>query len=242
MELTDLRALLAAYVEGFSRCRGYHDNILPITDWFRCTFGRDGAAENRDVEWFTQCEDHRQIDLIGASEGTWTTLWTRDPDACGGGLGDPDRSNVLAVRPVRDSDRPNDLARLVTEPDESEAAAVSAMQGRVDGMFEKPSFRLGVAAVSGGLVSSARAAMGGKGIWIIDNVLTVAEHRRRGLGRAVIETLLAEGRSLGARASIVVAEPESLAFYEALGFERRATALTFRALAPDLFFSLPARA
>lgn len=57
------------------------------------------------------------------------------------------------------------------------------------------------------------------GFAIYDRIETRAEHRRRGLARAVMLALEAIGRKAGAARGVLVATPDGRALYESLGWE-----------------------
>lgn len=53
---------------------------------------------------------------------------------------------------------------------------------------------------------------------VVDQVETAAGHRRRGLGTAVVRTLMSTAASMGARTGVLVATAEGQALYETLGW------------------------
>jgi GNAT superfamily N-acetyltransferase len=235
--MANLGALQRAYAEGFSRCRGYSDNVRQITGWVRCSLGQTGAAVNRDIEWLAVCDDLDRLELCSVTECTWVTLWNRDPEVWCATLGNPFRTCRVCIRAFHKTDWPYGEGRIIRDVNLASSRNLYDMQGLITkDMFKDSTFRLGVMSLSGRIVSSARAAMGGNGIWIIDNLVTVAEHRGQGHARAVVHALLSEGQALGAQVSIVVADLKAISFYKKLGFREHAAALTFRSRAPKLFF------
>lgn len=73
----------------------------------------------------------------------------------------------------------------------------------------------------GAVAASARAALRGADA-VPDKVETAREHRRRGLGAAVMGALAAESRARGARTGVLAASVEGERLYTRLGWEPRA--------------------
>lgn len=71
-------------------------------------------------------------------------------------------------------------------------------------------------APDGTLAASGRAAEA-FGVFIYDQISTVPAHRRRGIGRALMQSLASRRRSQGAR-QVLVATEEGRALYETLGW------------------------
>lgn len=228
MTCNSFNVILAAYVEGFSRCRGYRNNIQQNSNGLRCQLGPGGHADNRNVEWFFDGTQNFDFSLIALCDETWMTVWTRDADAIYQILGTPFRTCAVGLYEFPSpsvSDR--DILIMRTAQD-SRIHGLFPMQGNLSGeFFDEPTFRVAASMASDTCVSSARAAMGPNSVWIIDYVMTMADHRKRGHGRAVLRALLGEGARLGARAALVVAELTAFRFYESLGFNKAAVALTF---------------
>jgi ribosomal protein S18 acetylase RimI-like enzyme len=70
----------------------------------------------------------------------------------------------------------------------------------------------------GRLVGLARVVGDGASIAYVQDVLTDREHRRQGLGRRLVEAVLAEYQDVYQQVLITDAENSQRAFYEALGF------------------------
>jgi GNAT superfamily N-acetyltransferase len=66
-------------------------------------------------------------------------------------------------------------------------------------------------------VASGRIAFAG-GTAVFDRIETHLEHRRRGLGRAVMSALAARARGNGAEVGVLVATPDGQALYGAMGW------------------------
>lgn len=80
-----------------------------------------------------------------------------------------------------------------------------------------------VAETDGGEVAAVGQVVVVGGTGCLQCLVTVPAHRRRGAGRAVVEVLLAEARTLGAFrmvAAVMAGNAPSLALFDALGFER----------------------
>lgn len=77
-----------------------------------------------------------------------------------------------------------------------------------------------LAEVDGVAVGCGAAVVAGRTL-AVEHIVTVASHRRRGIGSQLTEAALAVGRSHGARHAILTASPDGAGIYERLGFERR---------------------
>jgi predicted GNAT family acetyltransferase len=60
---------------------------------------------------------------------------------------------------------------------------------------------------------------------VADRIETMPEHRRRGLGSAVMSALTAEALRQGARTGLLIASADGQHLYSALGWERLADAV-----------------
>ena len=109
--------------------------------------------------------------------------------------------------------------------DETHGARSPAEEGIVrEVLLDPPHPRAFVAADSGdGAVAAVGQVVVVEGTGCLQCLVTVPAHRRRGAGRAVVDALLAEARTLGATrmvAAVMAGNAPSLALFEALGFER----------------------
>lgn len=91
----------------------------------------------------------------------------------------------------------------------------------VESTLDGPVLRVRVTASDGSLAASGMA-----GLWGTDAVAhaiaTEPQHRRRGLGSVVMSTLAQEAAALGAGTGLLVAVPEGILLYTALGWTQRA--------------------
>jgi GNAT superfamily N-acetyltransferase len=70
---------------------------------------------------------------------------------------------------------------------------------------------------AGEMAARGQFALAGRAA-VIDQVETAENHRRRGLGTIIMQTLAATATSKGAKTGILVATPEGQALYETLGW------------------------
>lgn len=77
-----------------------------------------------------------------------------------------------------------------------------------------------LAEVDGVAVGCGAAVVAGRTL-AVEHIVTVASHRRRGIGSQLTAAALAVGRGHGARHAILTASPDGAGIYERLGFERR---------------------
>ncbi|HEU0318044.1 MAG TPA: GNAT family N-acetyltransferase [Solirubrobacteraceae bacterium] len=80
---------------------------------------------------------------------------------------------------------------------------------------------LGAFAPGGELIGTCRLLDDGAGTVVVGRVAVHAGHRRRGIGRALIDAAVAEARRMGAGAVSLHAQLESEDFYAGQGFTRR---------------------
>jgi predicted GNAT family N-acyltransferase len=73
----------------------------------------------------------------------------------------------------------------------------------------------------GELVGTCRLLADGAGAVVVQRVAVRADHRRRGVGRALMDAAVAEARGMGAGAVSLHAQLESAPFYAGQGFARR---------------------
>lgn len=98
----------------------------------------------------------------------------------------------------------------------------------VHAVFSHPGLRHFGAWLGGGLVASCNLAVipnltrGGRPYGVIENVVTHAAHRGRGLGQAVVRHAIAQAWGLGAYKVVLTTsrkDPAVWAFYERCGFD-----------------------
>ncbi len=89
----------------------------------------------------------------------------------------------------------------------------------------------GVLATSCTLFSLPNLSRGGKPYALIENVVTHADHRQRGYGRAVLQHATQHAFDQGCYKVMLltgVSAPETLAFYQSAGFEQTKTGFQIR--------------
>jgi hypothetical protein len=74
----------------------------------------------------------------------------------------------------------------------------------------------------GGETAASGTAVRVRGHAIYDRIVTQPEHRRRGLGRAIMHALEGAARAHGLHEAVLVATPEGRALYESLGWRLHA--------------------
>jgi GNAT superfamily N-acetyltransferase len=137
-------------------------------------------------------------------------------------------SSSPVVRPVV----PDDLAGLLAlyrhlsadpepDPQRAEAAWRSLLSSGLTTVFVAESEGRLVASCT--LITVPNLTRGARPYAVIENVVTHADHRRHGLGRAVLDAALAAARSAGCyKVMLASGSPreETLRFYERAGFTR----------------------
>lgn len=141
------------------------------------------------------------------------------------------------VRPAGDADLPA-LLRLylqfkpdaVTPDAATVASAWAAMQAR-DGLTVYVAEDEGVVAASCTLVLVPNLTSGARPYALIENVVTDAAHRRRGLGHAVLQTAIAAAWAAGCYKVMLLTGSKlesTLRFYRDAGFSQNKTGFQIR--------------
>jgi ribosomal protein S18 acetylase RimI-like enzyme len=200
--------LVRRWLTGWSRCRRLADPE-EVPGGLRVTLGLPG----RSVEVFA-LDDADPGALAEAARGGWLTVPTRRPDAVRRALeraglepaGEPEAlmSTELRRHPVH---RPPAPYALWDGPQRAEVVLPG-----------------GQPAAKGMLAVVGEDA-------VMHAVETEPEHRRRGLGSAVMAALARQGAEQGAETGLLVASPAGQRLYASLGWTHRATVLT--AQVPD---------
>jgi ribosomal protein S18 acetylase RimI-like enzyme len=134
-----------------------------------------------------------------------------------------------AVRPARPDDLPGVLTLYRHLHPRDPLPDMAAAERAWSALLSSPMSCVFVADAAGLLVSSCTLAVvpnlsrGARPYAVIENVVTHADHRRRGLGRAVLRAALDRARSMDCyKVTLATGSKEetTLAFYEAPGFVR----------------------
>ncbi|WP_435612389.1 GNAT family N-acetyltransferase [Streptomyces sp. bgisy159] len=91
--------------------------------------------------------------------------------------------------------------------------------------------RVLLAAEDGSLAARGQVAVTG-GTAVVDQIETVPDHRRRGLGQHVVHTLRATAAAQGAHTCVLAGTPAGRALYETLGWQVRAPLTSARFTGP----------
>ena len=147
--------------------------------------------------------------LAAAADGTaWVTLATEEAAARGEQL----RAAGLQLEPTVESMMTTELADHPVRPPQEGYAVQVERRGVVVRVLVTPESAPDETAASGWAAVSGTDA-------IADRIETAEEHRRKGLGSAVMSALAAETVRMGAKHGILVASPAGRGLYESLGWQ-----------------------
>lgn len=168
----------------------------------------------RTVEYLAPAADARPdrvaraAELAAAADGTaWVTLVTEQPTARREQL----RAAGLELEPATEWMMTSELADHPVRPPREGYAVQVERRGEVVRARVTPEGAPGETAASGW------AAVAGTDV-VADRIETAEQHRRKGLGSAVMSVLASEAVGLGAKHGILVATAAGRALYETLGW------------------------
>ncbi|GID32227.1 GNAT family N-acetyltransferase [Paractinoplanes brasiliensis] len=119
-----------------------------------------------------------------------------------------------AIRAAGPADRPTYLRTFSASFGVPEAFGASIL---APALFEVPWATCYLAELDGRPVATGLGIFVGHHIGVY-NIATVPSHRRRGLGQAMTERVVADGAARGAQAAFLQPTPPALRLYESLGF------------------------
>ncbi|MFF1308146.1 GNAT family N-acetyltransferase [Streptomyces sp. NPDC058307] len=151
--------------------------------------------------------------------GVWLKVF-QDPEVVGGWLGegwwvDPEPGFLMTVPLTAPAERP-------AAPD-----GYRMRTWTVGGVT-----RMLVAAPDGSLAARGQVAPTGVTA-VFDQIVTVAAHRRRGLGSVVMRTLQAVAAATGAETGVLAGTPAGRGLYESLGWHVQAPLTSAKFVGPD---------
>jgi GNAT superfamily N-acetyltransferase len=150
----------------------------------------------------------RAAALAAAADGTaWVTLATEQPAARGEQLG----AAGLTLEPVTESMMTTELADHPVRPPREGYVVHLERRGEVVRVRLTPEGSPEETAASGWAAVVGTDA-------VADRIETAEEHRRKGLGTAVMSALASEAVRMGAKHGILVASAAGRALYETLGW------------------------
>ena len=148
---------------------------------------------------------------------------------------------ALEIRTARPADLPSLLA-LYRHLSSSEPASPGPEAERILQEFERyPGSAIYIGLLGDTLVASCALVVvpnltrGGRPYAQIENVVTDANFRQRGFGRAVLHAAIAASWDRGCYKVMLMTgskKPETLAFYEAVGFQQTKTGFQIRRALP----------
>lgn len=197
-------ALLDAWVRAWSISRGTAEPA-PVPDGWRVDVGLSG---HRFRYVLHEPSDDR-LARLGRDEGS-PGAWVKI-------VGDPDRLHRALPSQWEPAETGHVMTiRLDAAPEVFPPAPYTLRRSESDGVLTAE-----VLDAEGRLAASAKLITVGT-IAMFDQVETVPEHRRRGLGRLVMRVLAGHARDLGADTGLLAATDEGRHLYSSLGWTVRA--------------------
>jgi GNAT superfamily N-acetyltransferase len=234
-----LREAAAEWVAGWTASRGvaaverdgsWRVPVGPPDRWAEFVLpldggpGADDTAATRAAQLTAVLAEAAEVGRLG--DRVWVTVLGTDPDAvvaAGERAGFEVRSAAESLMGV-DLDRHG--AREVPPPYELDVQEVGAPSATatVPVLVLRATAWVGEGHEGeGDDAATGRAALTAAGVAVLDRVETDDEHRRRGLGGAVVHALVAESRRRGATRGLLVASVDGARLYESLGWATRAS-------------------
>ncbi|MEU3570885.1 GNAT family N-acetyltransferase [Kitasatospora sp. NPDC036755] len=196
--------LVRMWIAGWSVSRGSADPVDRPWGW-SIDVGAPVGEVGRHVLPEPTEADVRKLGETVTAPGTWLKLFAED----------------ATVRPWLDERwRLDAPGFLMSVPLAAERHAAPA--GYTVTTWERGGvLRVLVRTEEGHLAARGQAGLAGP-VTVPDQITTVPEHRRRGLGALVMHTLQSAAHARGARTGVLVGTPEGQALYTALGWTTHA--------------------
>ncbi|MFG1811575.1 GNAT family N-acetyltransferase [Streptomyces sp. NPDC049040] len=203
MRDTEIRDLVSGWIDGWTVSRGAADPVAEPWGW-TIDVGQVAQVSRHVLPQPGEAEVRKLVATTSAA-GTWLKLFAEDDTVrpwigAGWHFAPPGYLMTLPLAAVRPEPRPG---YTLTSWTRGGVTRVLVRNG--EGHFAAR----GQTAVTGATA-------------VLDQIATAAEHRRKGLGSLVVQTLLATAHGAGADTGILVASPDGQALYRSLGWTTRA--------------------
>ncbi|MEV7186278.1 GNAT family N-acetyltransferase [Kitasatospora sp. NPDC093102] len=204
MQDPDIRELVRRWIAGWAVSRGSAEPVDQPWGWSIDVGAPTGEVGRHVLPEPTEAEVRKLAETITAPT-TWLKLFAED----------------ATVRPWLDErwrlDAPGFLMSVPLAAERPEAPTGYTVTGWERGGV----LRVLVRTEDGHLAARGQAGLAGP-VAVPDQITTVPEHRRRGLGVLVMRALQSAAYERGARTGVLVGTPEGQALYTALGWTTHA--------------------
>ncbi|MGW3498651.1 GNAT family N-acetyltransferase [Streptomyces sp. NPDC001020] len=175
-------------------------------------------AHVQGVPWSIRLRGEPEEGIVAVAADHGLTTRTRQPFMLLTLEGDPavrkPAPKPASVRPLR-ADEHEVLAEVLGAAFGAPPAIITSLYTPL--VLGQPFLRAYVAEVAGVPAAAGMAILTGEHVGLV-NIGTRPEHRRTGLGRAVTERILRDGRAAGARTAYLHSSDEALPLFEQAGF------------------------
>lgn len=235
---------IEGFVRGFSFTRSFTHPYIPARVgplWMVRDAERNNPRDYRNEEWITHRTPAKEVDRIIRqhtrgrfaicallADGEADEPLRAEYKALTYRLGCTEPLMVHDLAKIPKFDSPAKIVRVTTqELSDRLTKAARSRQILSDHLCEDSPLRQYVAMIDERIVGWVRSIAAGKGRWV-SNMYVVTKYRRKGIGRAMLMTMLRDDRKFGAIMSVLTASHTGAKLYPLLGYEQIALLYLFR--------------